>query len=209
MNRRHNNDGGYVLLGVLVLISLALIISAGMLENSAANSKTRAIVNTQSDYYYAVEETLNRVVAWLQRRTGLPLYVSAGSLPDESPPLGELMQRVLEQELLVPVKAAEVRSRTTGENARYTARLLKGERIDHIFLVSHAWHLPRAVEAFEQAGLQVTPAPTAFVHRPGGTTKASDFVPTAQALIGSRYAIHEYLGRAWYALKDTLKSGAQ
>jgi len=151
--------------------------------------------------------TLQRVryAAWLQRRTRLPLYVSAGSLPGEFPPLGELMRRALEREFQIPVRATEVRSRTTRENARYTAQLLKDEQINHIFLVSHAWHLPRAVEAFEHAGLQVTPAPTVFVHRPGGTTKASDFVPSVQALVGSHYAVHEYLGRAWYSLQKNLE----
>ena len=155
--------------------------------------------------------TLQRVryAAWLQRRTGLPLYVSAGSLPGESPPLGQLMQRVLEREFRVPVRATETESRTTRENARYTARLLRNGQIDHIFLVSHAWHLPRAVKAFENAGLRVTPAPTVFVHRPGGTTKTSDFVPTVQALVGNHYAIHEYLGRAWYFLKNNWKRNDQ
>lgn len=59
-------DDGYVLMGVLFLIALGLIAVAGMLDSSASNSKTRALVNTQSQNYYEVEETLNRVVAWLQ-----------------------------------------------------------------------------------------------------------------------------------------------
>lgn len=66
MNTRQNHDEGYVLLGVLFLLSLALVITEGMLDSSATNSKTRAVVNTQSRYYYEVEQTLNNVVGWLQ-----------------------------------------------------------------------------------------------------------------------------------------------
>ena len=61
-----NGEEGYVLLGVLFLLSLALVITEGMLDSSATNSKTRAVVNTQSRYYYEVEQTLNNVVGWLQ-----------------------------------------------------------------------------------------------------------------------------------------------
>lgn len=66
MNTRQTPDEGYVLLGVLFLLSLALVITEGMLDSSATNSKTRAVVNTQSRYYYEVEQTLNNVVGWLQ-----------------------------------------------------------------------------------------------------------------------------------------------
>lgn len=61
-----HNEKGYVLVGVLFILTLSLIIAAGMLNSSATNAKTRALVTTQADYYYEAEETLNRVTAWLQ-----------------------------------------------------------------------------------------------------------------------------------------------
>ncbi len=67
--RGARKDKGFVLLGVLILLSLALLITSGMLDSAATNSKTRALVNTQSAYYYEVEETMNRVVAWLQENS--------------------------------------------------------------------------------------------------------------------------------------------
>lgn len=69
MNKRSKcstEQGGYVLLGVLVTMALALLVTVGMLESSASQAKTRALVTTQADYYYEVEESLNRVVGWLQ-----------------------------------------------------------------------------------------------------------------------------------------------
>lgn len=60
------NQAGYVLVGVLVLVGLAGIVSIGMLDSAKATAKTRAIVKTRSTYYYEVEQTLNSVVTWLQ-----------------------------------------------------------------------------------------------------------------------------------------------
>ena len=69
MRKNRKKEKGYVLLGVLLLTMLALVISVGMLDSSATNAKTRAVVNTQMDYYYEVEETLNKTVGWLQQNS--------------------------------------------------------------------------------------------------------------------------------------------
>jgi len=66
MRSIRSENNGYALVGVLILLALTAIITVGMLDSSSTNSKTRALVNTQSDYYYRVEETISRVVAWLQ-----------------------------------------------------------------------------------------------------------------------------------------------
>lgn len=44
-------------------------------------------------------------------------------------------------------------------------------------------------------GLEVTPAGTAFTVI-GEDLEVADFVPSTGALAASRYAIHEYVGRA-------------
>jgi uncharacterized SAM-binding protein YcdF (DUF218 family) len=144
-----------------------------------------------------------RYAARLHRGTGLPLYVTAGSPPHEHPPLGRLMVQVLEAELGVSVAGVEDRSRTTWENAELSAQMLAGDGIRRILLVTHAWHLPRAMDAFERVGLDPIPAPTAFLHREGGGTDFSliDWLPSAQAFSVSYFALHEWLGQAWYRLK--------
>lgn len=143
-----------------------------------------------------------RYAAHLQRYTGLPLIISGGSPAHEDPPTGRLMGRVLQQEFRVPVDAVEDRSHNTRENAAFTADLLHRRGIDRILLVTSAWHVPRAATEFERNGIEVIPAPTVFESRsPDDGVQFEDFLPGAQSLIRSYFAIHEYLGRLWYSLR--------
>ncbi|NEV63162.1 YdcF family protein [Thiorhodococcus minor] len=144
-----------------------------------------------------------RYGALLHRSTGLPLYVTGGRLEDEGAPVGRLMADALIADYGVRVAGVETESRTTWENATLTAPLLARDGIGGILLVTDAWHLPRAVELFEQVGLEVTPAPTAFVYRPDwrGDMGYSDWLPSIKAFSTSAYAIHEHLGRLWYQLR--------
>ena len=65
----NRKEEGYVLVGILIVIALALLITTGMLSSSASQAKTRALVTTQANYYYEVESTLNSVVSWLQEHS--------------------------------------------------------------------------------------------------------------------------------------------
>lgn len=69
METQAQEERGYVMVGVMILLALGLIVSAGMLNSSATNAKARALVTTQADYYYQVETTLNAVVGWLQQNS--------------------------------------------------------------------------------------------------------------------------------------------
>jgi uncharacterized SAM-binding protein YcdF (DUF218 family) len=144
-----------------------------------------------------------RYGATLQRATGLPLYVSGGRQPGEDQPLGVLMADLLRNDYGIAVAAIESDSQTSWENAANTAVLLKRDGVTHILLVSDAWHLPRAVDAFEGTGLTVTPAPTGFAHHPGWAAELTyrDWLPSARAFMLSYYALHEHLGRVWYQLR--------
>lgn len=65
--REHiTNENGYALISILLLMSLGLLIGAGMIDSASSNIRTHALVKTRSEYYYEVEETLNRTVSWLQ-----------------------------------------------------------------------------------------------------------------------------------------------
>ncbi len=211
---------GLVLAGALGLLVLALpIVPARLMAllepypalsaKDLAHPGVEAIVVLGAGRYSDAPEyghddlgplTLQRIryAAWLQRRTRLPLVVCGGSPPSENPPLARIMARVLEREFGVPVAAVEDHSRTTRENAHYAAPILRRHGWRRIWLVSHAWHLPRAVEAFRHAGIEVVPAPTAFIHRDDPGTQPGDFLPSAKAWLGSYYALHELIGRAWY-----------
>ena len=73
-------------------------------------------------------------------------------------------------------------------------------KINRIILVTHALHMRRAVEQFQQHGLQVIPAPTLFLSKSDSLDLFS-FLPSAKALENSSLVIHEILGRAWYKLR--------
>jgi uncharacterized SAM-binding protein YcdF (DUF218 family) len=142
-----------------------------------------------------------RYAARLQRETGLPLLVSGGRVFEEATSEASLMRDVLVNELDVPVRWLEVRSRTTVENARYTAEILSRENVAAIILVTHAAHMPRAVEAFEKQGVRVYAAPTG--RRAGNRANAGvyDWLPSSAALDRSRIALHELLGGIWYRIR--------
>jgi len=143
-----------------------------------------------------------RYGARLQRETGLPLLVSGGRVFAVEPASeAALMKDVLENELNVPVRWLEERSRNTAENASYTAELLGKENIAAIILVTSAAHMPRAAEAFEKQGVVVYAAPTG--RRSGRRTGAGvlDWLPNSSALDRSRVALHEFLGRIWYRIR--------
>jgi uncharacterized SAM-binding protein YcdF (DUF218 family) len=127
----------------------------------------------------------------LQRRSGLPILVSGGA-PYGGRTEAEMMKEAVERDFRGHADWVESASRDTAENAAYSASLLKAAGISRIALVSHAWHLPRALDDFRRQGLEVVAAPTAFTtHSPSPFARA---LPSAAALATSSDALHEWLG---------------
>jgi len=109
------------------------------------------------------------------------------------------MRAALERDFDVPVTWSDDQSRTTYENALYTARLLSPDHIASVIIVTHAWHLPRALWAFEHAGLHALPWPVPRdVVR---LQRIDDVLPSIAALHESSYALHEMIGGLWYRLR--------
>lgn len=136
-----------------------------------------------------------RYAALVQRQSGLPLLVSGGRPLEAQRSEAALMAESLRDDFGVPVRWLEARSRTTAENAAFSAELLAAHDIHRIVLVSHAGHLPRAVALFRAAGLDVLPAPTQFTPAPEGFTPLERWTPQHDSLGNSRRALHEWLGR--------------
>ena len=138
--------------------------------------------------------------AYLARATGKPLLLSGGATrPSSDRTVAKAMSVTLARDFGITPRWLEERSTTTQSNAVYAAELLHAEGIDRIYLVTHAWHMPRALIAFEDTGIEVIPAPTGFVSRSERTWH--DFIPSAQGLLLTYYAVHEWLGIAWYRIK--------
>jgi uncharacterized SAM-binding protein YcdF (DUF218 family) len=145
--------------------------------------------------------TLERMeaVARLYRDLKLPIAVTGGRLPRTHATLGGLMKKAMEEDFEVPVRWSEEQSRTTFENAVFTARLLKADHISTVIVVTHAWHLPRALWSFNHEGLRALPWPVG--QTPISTTRFSDFLPKVKSLQDTFYALHELIGLAYYRLR--------
>jgi uncharacterized SAM-binding protein YcdF (DUF218 family) len=140
-----------------------------------------------------------RYGAHLQRTTGLPLLVSGGRPDGAKESEAAIMARVLREDFSVPVKWLETRSENTAQNADYSARMLRQERIQRVVLVTDAIHMLRAQAVFSRYGVDVVPAPTTFTAR--APLAAIDFVPNARALARTHYAMHEWVGLLWYRIR--------
>ncbi len=144
-------------------------------------------------------DTLERVAAGarLARETGLPVLVSGGSGPGAREAEAVTMARVLTRDFGVTPRWIESRSRDTAGNARESAALLAEARIGRVLLVTQAYHMPRAIYAFEGAGLHVVAAPHGFL---AGRGTPQAWVPGIQSIHASYLASHEAVGLWWYQL---------
>jgi uncharacterized SAM-binding protein YcdF (DUF218 family) len=140
-----------------------------------------------------------RYGAKLQRETGKPILVTGGNPLGNRTPEAQQMRISLEQDFRVPVRWTEAASDNTFENARNSFRILHQAGISRIYLVTHAWHMPRAAAAFRHAGFEVVEAPTAFTTR--YRTDLLTFLPRAESLRDNKIFIHEVIGLLWYRVK--------
>lgn len=138
---------------------------------------------------YSLERA--RYGAKLARESKLPALVTGGSVYGGRPE-GIVMKQVLEQEFAVPVRWVENESRDTAENASYSAVLLKRSGILRIALVTHAWHMSRAEDAFRRHGFTVIPAPTGFT--PRRVSRFESLLPSSAALERSAMVVRERVG---------------
>ncbi|MBB2493652.1 YdcF family protein [Aquipseudomonas ullengensis] len=140
-----------------------------------------------------------RYAARLHRASGLPLMMSGGLHYDQPPSEAAMMAEVLQRDFSVPTRWQEERSRTTWENAEYSAALLREQGIRRVVLVTQAAHMPRALWCFERQGLDVVAAPLGFL----GVANArplGGWLPEGKALWQSTRLLNEALGQALYPL---------
>jgi len=137
---------------------------------------------------------------WLAHETGLPVAFSGGSGHAQAagPSEAEIAAAIAARDFARPLNWTEGASRDTRENARHTVALLRSAGITRIVLVTHGWHLPRALRAFEQAiaqrggGIAVTPAPMGLAS--DELTPLLRWLPGSAGFKATRQALHEALG---------------
>lgn len=137
-----------------------------------------------------------RYAAYLHRALRKPILVTGGTPQGGATAEARLMGDVLQRDFQVPVQWVEETSNNTLENARTTFLMLNAAGVRRIYLVTQAWHMPRAKLAFTSMGFTVIPAATGYATRFELT--ALDFLPRASALVDSAQFFREAIGIAWY-----------
>jgi uncharacterized SAM-binding protein YcdF (DUF218 family) len=137
---------------------------------------------------------------WLSRETGASVAFSGGvgwGHVASGTPEAQIAARIAAQEFGRPIKWLEDQSRDTRDNAARSVGLLKQAGIEHVVLVTHGWHMPRARRAFEQAAagtMRIEPAPVGLVIHP--PTSALTWLPSTEGTVAVRNVLRELLGLA-------------
>ena len=137
-----------------------------------------------------------RYGVWLARQSGLPLAFAGGvswaNSGTAAPSEGGIARAAVAQDYGLALRWVDDQSRDTAENAANLHALLARDGVQRIALVTQAWHMPRAQQAFERAGFTVTPAPTGFTLPQ--QRNLLEWLPTAHGLQSSREVLREWLG---------------
>lgn len=114
----------------------------------------------------------------------------------EAPVAGDVLRRfgVASERIVL-----ETESRTTEENATFTARMVQPKPGERWLLVTSAWHMPRSIGVFRKAGFDVEAYPVDW--RTRGWIDATETFDTASAgLARADIAMHEWVGLVSYRL---------
>lgn len=137
-----------------------------------------------------------RYGVWLARQTRLPVAFGGGlgwgAADAQILSEGEVARRAALQDYGLTLRWIDGQSRDTSENARMLRALLQKDGIQRIALVTHAWHMPRSVQAFERAGFSVTAAPLGYILP--RRNRVLEWLPSADGLDASRVVLKEWLG---------------
>lgn len=141
-----------------------------------------------------------RYAVFLHKKTRLPLVVSGGHEAGASQTEADLMLQTLKDTFGVEAMLKEDKSNNTADEAKFLAPILKQKSIEVVYLVTNAWHMPRSVYSFREAGIQVIPAPMGYEVYDHHYTILS-YLPDLHALAATSIAIHEFAGLLYYRWK--------
>jgi uncharacterized SAM-binding protein YcdF (DUF218 family) len=202
---------GLVLLSMPVISSnMLLALETGFPTVAPPGHPPQAIIILGGEVIRAVQEPLGvrpglltldrlRTGAALHRSTGLPILVTGGTTQPGTAPVAVVMEASLRDDFRTPPEWVESKARDTWENARLSAEILKPLGITSVYVVTSAWHMRRAMLAFQGTGLTATAAPSALDDPLGPNW--FDFVPRTGAWQTASFAIHEWIGYVWYQLR--------
>lgn len=139
-----------------------------------------------------------RYAARLKNQLDLPMVLSGGRRNEDSTPEAVMMNKVLVDEYAVEPEFLEVRAANTREQALEVKKILAEMEITKVVIVTHAWHMNRALSEFKAEGLETVPAPMGFM---ATATHTIDYLPSAAAMNISARALHEHYAQIWLSLR--------
>lgn len=135
-----------------------------------------------------------RYAAWLSKRSGLPIIVSSGR--SDSP----AAVRILKEEYGISNVLTEDASWTTDDNVRNLKPLLSSTGINKVGVITHGWHMPRAMWSFNAHGINAQAMPMGLLVKRPRIDKLDSWLPSMTSLMRSRNVMHEFFGLLWYRM---------
>ncbi|MCB1325271.1 MAG: YdcF family protein [Spirochaetales bacterium] len=160
------------------------------------------LIGGETPEFNAAVDRLLTGMDFLRAGKSRRIVLSGGSglLLQRGEPEAIVLKQWLESRLPRDIEIiSEDRSRNTAENSQFTARIARERNWARVLLVTSAFHMPRSVACFEQAGLSVIPAPTDY-YRADVFAGPEALFPSASALNVTTMALKEYAGLLAYWL---------
>ena len=130
-----------------------------------------------------------RYGAMIAQKLKLPILLSGGRRNANATSEAVIMNQVMVNDFNIDSQYLEINGINTHQQAIEVKKILLEQNIKEIYLVTHAWHMKRAINEFRRQGLIVKPAPMGFA----ATSNAmNEYLPSAFALASSSRALHEY-----------------
>ncbi|WP_459997003.1 YdcF family protein, partial [Marinitoga arctica] len=176
--------------------SIIVILGGGAISNTP-NSPNLGELSDQS---------LKRIYKGyeLYKKTNFPIVISGGNPPNTNYiPEALIMRYYLVKFGVNPSNLfIEPDAKTTQENAIYVKNLIESMKINKIYLITSAIHMPRSYKIFSEYfnnNIKIIPVPSNYLIT---RDKISwiDFKPDIDSLKANAYAIHEYLGMLYFLI---------
>ena len=140
---------------------------------------------------------------WLSRQLAVPALFSGGTgwAQQDTPAEASIAARIASRDYGRNLRWVEADSKDTRGNARLSLPLLQKDGITQVVLVTHGWHMRRALRAFDEEAqrmgmaLRVVPAPMGLV-ADRHLSVLQRWVPSTDGHRRVRQALREWIGLA-------------
>ena len=172
----------------------AVIVLSGMLHQFEAKGAMQAQWGDPDRFFAGLEI--------LRQGKAKNIIFTGGKMPwSNSRAEGEVLREVA---LVMGVSDEKIKlsgyASNTAEEASEVAELMNENNFNSAVLVTSSFHMPRAMQLFEKAGISVEAYPTDFKVS-GTAVDWLDYIPSAEGFRNTSNGIREYIGRLYYQMK--------